>query len=106
MVNITNNTITMTRGDSLSLELSLLNGENVYTPQEGDVITFEVLGFPYDGEDPVLTKTIPNDTLLLELAPEDTASLGLGAYSYKMKITYADGYVDTFIDNAYLLLNP
>ena len=106
MVSITNNTITMTRGDSLSLELSLMNGENVYTPEEDDAITFEVLNFPYDGEDPVLTKTIPNDTLLLELAPEDTASLGVGAYYYNMRITFADGYVDTFISNACLLLNP
>ncbi len=106
MVSITNNTITMTRGDSLSLELSLMNGENVYTPQEGDVITFEVLGFPYDGEDPVLTKTIPNDTLLLELAPADTASLSLGAHYYNTRIIFADGFVDTFINNAHLLLNP
>ena len=50
--------------------------------------------------DPVIVKTIPNDTQVLSLAPADTKDLGFGLYDYDVEITLADGTVDTFISAA------
>ena len=99
-INSTNNTIEMTRGDTLRLYLTLKDGEgNVYTPSENDSIRF-AMKKRYADTTPLILKAIPNDTLCLYLAPEDTKDLNYGEYLYDMEITYADGDVDTFIDRA------
>lgn len=121
-VEITDNAIKMTRGDTLRCRVTPYTlirdehgeviGKEDYTPVEGDVIRFAVKhtdmksGKQYKDEQPIILKTVPNNTLLLELEPIDTKSLDFGTYVYDMEITYNDGSVYTFIDTKDFVLTP
>ena len=105
MFEINGNKIILTRGDSFYAVITLKNratGED-YTPVEGDVIKFGLKHSPFDTEC-LITKTVPNATQLLYLAPEDTSSLQFGAYVYDIELTYANGDKDTFINNEQFIL--
>ena len=101
---ITGNVITLTRGDSFNAKITIIKDGEEYTPQEGDVVRFALkhrkmnaCGTEYADQNPLINKTIPNDTLILSLAPSDTKSLGFDTYEYDVEITFNDGTVDTFI---------
>lgn len=110
MLNIDgNNNITLTRGDTLTLTVTLLHEvEPVppateptiepYVPQEGDVIRFAVSkGYKTGpGYELKLSKDIPHDTLTFTCSSTET-SLDYRTYNYDVEITHADGRVDTFI---------
>ncbi len=100
-VKVSGTTITATRGDTVKVQLELIDSEgNVYTPAASDVIRF-AMKESYDDAEPILLKVIPNDTLILKLDPEDTKNLSQpSSYVYDLQITYANGDVDTFIDKA------
>lgn len=100
-VKVSGTTITATRGDTVKIQLELIDSEGaVYTPVESDVIRF-AMKEDYDDAEPLILKVIPNDTLILKLEPEDTKSLPQpSSYVYDLQITYANGDVDTFIDKA------
>lgn len=98
MYKIEGNKITLVRGDSFYATISLKQGAATYTPQEGDVIWFGMKKSIADTEC-VLKKQIPNDTLLLYIEPADTKTLACGGYIYDLEITFANGDVDTFINN-------
>lgn len=104
MYEINGYNIKLTRGDNFATVVGMMNGKTEYIPQVGDVVRFALkrkIFTPDKGNyvdlNPLIRKTIPNDTLLLELEPEDTKSLRFAVYAYDIEITYADGYVDTFI---------
>lgn len=105
--------ITLTRGDTLRVKINItLDGEE-YTPVNGDTIRFAVKHpvlnskqTEYKDTTPLILKDIPYDTLILELEPSDTKSLGFGTYVYDIQITFADGSVDTFITQAVFKLTP
>ena len=104
---ITGNTITLTRGDTLRVLVTLTYDGEEYIPQEGDALQFALKRRLYNAkktefldEEPLILKDIPIDTQTLVLEPEDTKSLGFGQYAYDIQITFADGTVDTFIPNA------
>lgn len=99
MVKIQGTTITMTRGDTLIVNVEIDN----YTPQADDVIRF-ACARSYVSSEVAIRKTIPNDTLTLRLDPADTKDLAYGDYVYDIELTYADGRVDTFIAGATLRL--
>lgn len=106
-VSIEDNRITMTRGDTLRLQITMGRDGEAYVPTEGDVIRFAVKHptlndskTEYVDPEPLLMKTIPTDTLMLELESEDTKPLGFGRYDYDIQITFADGTVDTFISGS------
>lgn len=104
MVKITGTTITMTRGDTLLLEVGMTDTSgNAYTPVEGDLVRFAVKK-SYNDRNTVIYKEIPNDTLILRLEPEDTKRMSFGKYVYDIQITFADGTVDTFIAEAQFIL--
>lgn len=101
MYEIIGNKIILTRGDSFYTEVGMKKkdtGEE-YIPQEGDVIRF---GLKKNAEhtDCIIKKTIPNDTRILHLEPNDTKNLPFGKYVYDIEITFANNDVDTFINNA------
>ena len=113
MLNIDNNHIKLTRGDTLRAEVSIMQQEDdcslvPYEPQDGDAITFALKRNEYKGvrytelkdEQPLILKEIPTDTLMLDIEPEDTSGLGFGTYIYDIEIQMADGTVDTFIADA------
>lgn len=106
------NTIKLTRGDSLVLQLQLKqksNGEE-YTPQEGDTILFGLKSrlnssrTAYVEKEPLVEKSISISDMMLRLDPEDTKSLPFGDYAYDIEITFADGKVDTPINSAPFVL--
>lgn len=88
----------------LQVEMKM-HGET-YTPQSGDVVRFYLnhddAVVPWGSNtnpEPLITKVIPNETLVLHLEPNDTKSLSFGRYRYDIEITFAGGDVDTFINN-------
>lgn len=101
MVSIKDNVITLTRGDTLetTVSVSLQSGEP-YVPAEGDRIRFALKG-TYRDPEPIITKAIPNDTMILRLEAEDTKQLTARRtpYVYDVELTTPDGTVDTFIAN-------
>ena len=105
MYKIDGTTITLTRGDSFYCQLSLTRGGEAYTPDPSDTIRFALKKDYFDTE-ALITKTIPNDTLVLSLLPADTKTLAFGTYVYDIEITFADGDVDTFINEAIFTLAP
>lgn len=101
MIQITGQSIYLTRGDSATLEIDLKRQgtSTAYVIQEGDTFYFRV-------------KRNPNSELLIEkefeatgeskialtLDPEDTADLFNGTdYRYEVELVTAGGWHDTFI---------
>lgn len=99
MHKITGSDITLTRGDSLVLNLQLTKGGETYTPEQGSEIRFAMKKRYADAdEDVVLIKQIPIDTLTLEFEPEDTKDLVMNkTYVYDIQLTDSNGRVDTFL---------
>lgn len=99
------NNITLTRGDTFETDITLERGEDPYVPVEGDVISFAVKHnkllkdkSDYEDKEPLILKYVPIDTMTLVIDPEDTKHLAFGKYVYDMQIEFADGKVDTFIE--------
>lgn len=94
MIKIKGTTISIVRGDTANIQLSIFDQDgNAYVPASGDSIRFAVKKSYYQA-DPDLVKTIPNDTLVLALEPADTKELDFGPYKYDIELTTADGEVD------------
>ena len=104
MQSIVGTTITLTKGDTFKATVTMetASGEK-YTPAAGDVIRF-ALKKNYSDAQPLIHKTIPHDTMLLQLVPSDTSERDIGKYVYDIEITYANGDIDTFIDRAQFIL--
>ena len=108
MVTVKDNEITMIRGDTAKIQISITNADGEpYEPQEGDSIRFAAKR-KYTDTNCAVEKAIPTDTLLLQLDPEDTKGLmqgeTKGRYFYDIELTQADGTVDTFIRGVLILL--
>lgn len=100
-----NNTIRMTKGDTLRTKILLTDYEgNEYVPEEGDRIRF-AMKRAYSDDEILVLRDIPVDNLILTLRPSDTKNLEAPAqYVYDIEMTYANGDVDTFIAKAKLIL--
>lgn len=98
MVVIADKFISVTRGNTLLASVSMKDKETGDTiqPSPGDIVRFAVKKF-YTNSDILIYKIIPNDTMILELEPDDTKDLPFGDYVFDIKIIYADGKEDTFI---------
>lgn len=95
--------ITLTRGDSLFLEVGLTKNGEPYTPATGSEVRF-AMKEKYTDTDVVLEKSIPLDTLLLAFNPADTKSLPMGkSYVYDIQLTDEAGHVDTFIEGKFTI---
>ena len=104
MVKISGTTITMTRGDTLSTQVTIKNADGTdYDLQEGDVVRF-ALKKDYTDDEPLILKVLYNDDLVLLLEPNDTKQLEYGNYVYDIELTTEQGAVDTFISKARLTL--
>ena len=101
MLKIDNNKITLTKGDTLTLSLSLTRGGEAYTPEETDVIRF-ALAKGYVGRagyDLILQKNFPLDTMMITISADETEVLTYRTYTYDVQITHGDGSVDTVISS-------
>lgn len=112
MIKVSGTKIQMTRGDTLRVQVNLTQDGEPYEPQAGDSVRFamRLAGLNTAGTEyanPIcVDKTIPTDTMILELEPSDTAELGFGKYVYDIEVTFADGSIDTPIASASLTLMP
>lgn len=114
IIDTTKNKITMTRGDTLLLAVSMTKNNEPYVPVSGDAVRFAVKhtkmtsgGKEYVDTEPLILKQIPIATMILELEPEDTKPLDFGEYVYDIEITFGEnGRVDTFITNSPFILTP
>lgn len=95
MIRVINNSIYLTRGDTGTLHLEITDDDGkVYTPSEGDELTFTLKKDPTETTS-LLQKTITNN--LLEIKPEETESLDYGRYCYDIQLKKSDGTVETII---------
>ena len=100
MVKINGTTIEMTKGDTLRAYIGLAYDDGTeYIPSSNDHIRF-AMKRKYGDNSPQILKDIPTDTLALVINPSDTKYLPTGDYVYDIEITFANGDVDTFINEA------
>ena len=96
---INGNNISLTRGDTLKLTVTITQDGEIYNVKEGDRVRFALKKSISDAEC-LIIKEIPNSSLLLHLVPSDTKSLPFGVYVYDIELTTENGDVDTFIGPA------
>lgn len=95
--------ITLTRGDTLFLQLSLTKNGQAYAPAVGSAIRF-AMKEKYTDQEVVLEKSVPIDSLLLHIEPADTKDLPMGKkYVYDIQLTDEQGNVDTFIQGKFAI---
>lgn len=94
MYRVVNNNISIIRGDSATITLSITdaNGE-AYTILPTDSVTMMVRKTPTS--EVVMSKTFTDGTL--NIAPADTSSLPCGNYVYDVQLVHQDGWTDTII---------
>lgn len=100
MLIIDGHKITLTRGDTMTIMVSILKDNEPYEIQEGDSIRFALsTGYKAGpGYTLILSKEIPTDTLIFTLSSAET-ELAYRNYNYDIEITHSDGSVDTFISS-------
>ena len=98
--------ITITRGDSayITIKITDSNG-NPYTPGPEDKIRAQVRQ-DVSSTKVLFESSIPQDTLIWHIKPEDTAQAQMGkAYVYDMEIETAEGDGFTFIPLSNFTIN-
>ena len=100
MVTVVNNTITLVRGDTVEIPVTIRtrDGEK-YIPSEGDVVRFALKDGYGDNVPVLIHKVIPNDSLILRLESCETKEIMAKKkpYVYDVELTTANGYVDTVV---------
>ena len=103
MYKVTGNAIVMTRGDTVTLELSIKkdNGEE-YELYNGDSVVLS-LKKSVEDEEYVFQKTFVEKRIVIE--HDDTKDLEFGEYVYDVQLTYNDGQIATIITPSKLYLD-
>ena len=100
MLKISNNDISLTRGDTARLTvptyITVNEEKQPYTVKEDDVLTLTVKK-EYEDE-PMIEKKITGSNMF-HIKPEDTKPYAFGTYKYDVEITTADGDNYTIIDD-------
>ena len=91
------NIIRITRGDSASFGITVMDGTTEYELQEGDVLRFTVRRNIYSTTKSLQKILGYGDTMEFVIEPEDTVGLNFGNYVYDVELTLADGTVNTII---------
>ena len=100
MLEINNNRIYLTRGDTAYITVALTDSSgNNYTPIAGDKIYFRLKKNVF-GNNLILVKEVNTSTLKLELNPSDTQNLDFTSYRYEIELVKASGECFTVIENA------
>ena len=94
------NTIRITRGDSLEVTISLIDEDGYpYELVDGDTVLFTVKKSAAS-EDILIQKEIDIQTLELKLIESDTEDLAFGTYRYEIEVALNSGDHYTAIKNA------
>ena len=98
MVKVSDSTVTITRGDTLLLDVSIKNNAGgYYHPVGNDKVRF-ALKTSYRDAEPILLKDIPINTMKLRLESSDTKQLDQPAkYVYDLELTMDDGTEEGFV---------
>lgn len=101
MLKISNNDVSLTRGDTarLTVPTYIIVGEEKqpYTVKEDDVLTLTVKK-DYADDVPLIEKKVTGSNLF-HIKPEDTKGLDFTTYKYDVQLTTADGDNYTIIDD-------
>ena len=104
MLEIINNRIYLTRGDTANIDIRLTDSSGAeYEPVAGDKIYFRLKNAVF-GSSLLLVREISPTTLTLELKPADTASLDFGLYRYEVELVTSSGDRFTVIENGEFVL--
>ncbi|MBR1439189.1 MAG: hypothetical protein IJ587_11710 [Synergistaceae bacterium] len=99
MLEISENRIYLTRGDSAYITISLKDNTGAdYEPVAGDKIYFRLKEKIF-GDKLLLVKEIDTATKRLELTPSDTSRLDFATYHYEIELVTASGDRFTVIEN-------
>lgn len=91
-----NNNITLTRGDSASISVTLKNPDGTnYNLQSGDILLFTVK-YNCITDNIIFQKDISSNATI-NILPSDTNELSYGTYYYDVQLTKANGAVNTVI---------
>lgn len=97
---VNGNILSMVRGDSESIILSLKKDGNMIPFNQGDTVYFTVKQ-SYTTEDIALQKIITefneDGNCIIEIEPEDTKELSFRSYVYDIQLTDSNGRVTTII---------
>ena len=86
MFNVTGNNVSLTRGDSATLHVDLMNADGTaYEPLAGDVLTLTIKK-DANTSTAILTLTADSDCTF-HFAPSDTDALSYGSYKYDIQLT-------------------
>ena len=100
--------ISMIRGDSEAIKVSCRNESGVDFPfTEGDIVYFTIKKSVYT-EEKILQKIVTEFTdgvALINISPEDTRELKIGAYYYDIQLNRANGLVKTIIPPSRFTIN-
>lgn len=81
------NGITLTRGDTASLTLTIKDAEEQSYDFSDDVVKFGIKRSPFDKEC-VIEKVVDSETGIIEFKPEDTEQLEFGDYLYDIEVRH------------------
>lgn len=99
ILEIVNNQITLTKGDSAILNLTIYfpNMEEQYELMDGDVVTFSLTNKTecFGKSKVVIKKDFEQNEI--QLNPVDTKYLSCGKYEYDVQLTFKNGDVNTII---------
>ena len=99
ILEIVNNQITLTKGDSAILNLTIYfpNMEEQYELMDGDIVTFSITDKTQCfGESKIVIKK-DFEQNEIQLNPVDTKYLSCGKYEYDVQLTFKNGDVNTII---------
>lgn len=95
MIKLYGNRIYLTRGDTALLKVVILGADKeVYTPDDTDTVTLTVKKTT-NSADVLFQREVVDG--MVEIKPEDTASLPYGDYIYDVCLETKSGIVQTFI---------
>ena len=100
--------LTMIRGDSESITLTLKKDDKVISFNDGDIIYFTVKQSP-DTEKIMLQKIIKefdeDGNCIIEIDPDDTKELAFRSYVYDIQLNQSNGKVTTIIPCSKLVIS-
>lgn len=100
MLIISDNNVSLSRGNTAIIDVNILKDDEPYTLQEGESIVFS-LKRSCEFNNVVLSKE--SETQSFIFSPSDTAPLGLGVYDYSITYFGNNGEIDTFINGKFTL---
>lgn len=102
MRKVDNDRITLTRGDTLPIDLTLCYRDgSEYVYESGDTIRFAI-SEGYESElnyHLIYEQEFSAETLSFVMPAEETKKLRYKTYNYDIQLTLANGYVDTVVSS-------